>query len=65
MSNWTVTDLSGNIIREGFDSVYISDDGVVIEPDPKPDIPWPCWDEHPISPEACMEAVRSFSRSGK
>jgi hypothetical protein len=28
-------------------------------------VPWPCWDEHPISPEACMEAVRSFSRSGK
>jgi hypothetical protein len=64
MSNWTVT--YGGVTSE---YVYsFSDEGMEvteIAPEPKPDIPWPCWDEHPISPEACMEAVRSFSRAGK
>jgi hypothetical protein len=65
MSNWTVTDLSGNIIRDGYDYAYISDEGMeVTEIAPPPEVPQPAWDQRPIDGARAMAAVRAMSRGG-
>jgi hypothetical protein len=62
MSNWTVTDLSGNIIREGYDYVYsFTDEGMeVTEIAPPPEVPPEVWQTKPADGDRCMAAVRAM-----
>jgi hypothetical protein len=49
----------------GMSVVFIEeDDCVICEPESKPEIPPECWNDRPISGEACMQAVRSMCKGG-
>jgi hypothetical protein len=51
----------------GMSVVFIEDgDYVICEPEAekKPEVPPECWNDRPISAEACMAAVRAMCKGG-
>jgi hypothetical protein len=51
----------------GMSVVFIEEDDCVIcepEAEKKPEVPPECWNDRPISGEACMQAVRLMSKGG-